>query len=118
MFFCFVSYALGKKQTLKEPFCKPDYLDLERLVQQETLLFFFFFLHPGLDISNIVHTEVCGFASVSSHAKTCLKSEYKCFSDAKVCQFYFFKRSIEEQIPAVPLLRVFQDWAMTFIESN
>lgn len=86
MFFCFVLYALGKKKKL---FCKPDYLDLERLVQQETLLLFIFF-HPGLDISNILHTEVCGFASVSSHAKTCLKSEYKCFSDAKVCQFYFF----------------------------
>lgn len=27
---------------------------------------------------------------MSSHAKTCLKSEYKCFSDAKVCQFFFF----------------------------
>lgn len=98
VYLCVVRTKKKKKKINFKRTLLQTYLDIEKLVQQETPFFIFIFSHPGLDIPKILNTEVCGFASVSSHAKMCLKSEYKCFSGAKVCPiFFFFKRCIEEQ---------------------
>lgn len=72
------SPAWMSKKPFEEPFCKPDCLDLDKSDSFYLLIFFL----PWLGHPKILNTEVCGFASVSGHAKMCLKSEYIRFSDA------------------------------------